>query len=69
MKLVLYGPYNKIIKRNSIQNIAFNRNLSLGEDLLFVFKCIQCCSKFVFKMIIYITILNEKGQQQLENLV
>lgn len=49
MKLVLYGPYNKIIKRNSIQNIAFNRNLSLGEDLLFVFKCIQCCSKFVFQ--------------------
>lgn len=49
MKLVLYGPYNKIVKRNSIQKISFNRNLSLGEDLLFVFECIQCCNKFVFQ--------------------
>lgn len=49
MKIVLYGPYNKLIKRDIIQKVSFDRNLRLGEDLLFVFECIQHCNNFVFQ--------------------
>ena len=38
LKNVLYGPYNKLFKRELLIDSRFDENLTLGEDLLFVFE-------------------------------
>lgn len=38
---VLYGPVNKLIKRQIASKVAFDERFKIGEDLLFSFECIE----------------------------
>ncbi len=48
-KEVLYGPYNKLIKRDLVKSVFFNEQFKIGEDLLFSFECIEKMSSFYFE--------------------
>lgn len=41
IKETMYGPVNKIIKRKVVDSIRFKENLTIAEDLLFLFNCIE----------------------------
>lgn len=41
IKETMYGPYNKIFKACLLENIRFDKRFAIGEDLLFVFECIE----------------------------
>ena len=46
---VLYGPYNKLIKSDIVKSVHFNKNFAIGEDLLFLFECIEKTKSFYFE--------------------
>ena len=46
---VLYGPVNKLIKRELAQEVGFNEKYKIGEDLLFTFQCIEKMGSFYFE--------------------
>lgn len=48
MKLVLYGPYNKLYSSNIIKKIQFEENIRIGEDLLFVFQYLLLIEEAIF---------------------
>lgn len=50
-KEVLYGPYNKLFKRELLTGLRFNQNYKIGEDLLFSFECIEKAKSFYFENI------------------
>lgn len=39
-KLMLYGPVNKLIKRELAEKVSFDSELKIGEDLLYVYRTI-----------------------------
>lgn len=47
IKDLMYAPWNKLFKRKVIGNIRFNEELSMGEDILFIFECLEKCN-FIF---------------------
>lgn len=47
LKQDLYGPYNKLFSTKVLEKIRFKENLSVGEDLLFVFQVLTQLSTIV----------------------
>lgn len=47
IKETMYGPYNKLFRRELLKNHSFNVHLAIGEDLLFVFTCLERAKKVV----------------------
>lgn len=45
-KEILYGPYNKIIRREILQEVKFNKKYIVAEDLLFNFECLEKAKSF-----------------------
>lgn len=45
-KEILYGPYNKIIRREILQEVKFNEKYRVAEDLLFNFECLEKAKSF-----------------------
>ncbi len=41
LKLILYGPYNKLFKKSLCEKIAFDEALRIGEDLLYVYEILR----------------------------
>ena len=41
IKETMYGPCNKIIKKEILNNIRFDERFAIGEDLLFLFECLM----------------------------
>lgn len=48
MKLVLYGPYNKLFRNDGEHSLRFDERLKIGEDLLFVFEYLQLCRTILY---------------------
>ena len=48
LKLVLYGPYNKLFRYSIFSNVRFDHNIKLGEDLLYVFECLLKCDSAIY---------------------
>lgn len=48
-KAAFWGPYNKLIKTDIVKNVKFNPKYRIGEDILFVFECIENSKKIVFE--------------------
>lgn len=42
IKDIMYGPYNKLIKRSLLKNVRF-KPYKMGEDILFIFELLQEC--------------------------
>ena len=43
---VLYGPYNKLFRKSTIDGVKFNPHYRMGEDMLFTFECIEKAQSF-----------------------
>lgn len=41
VKNLMYAPWNKIYKKEILENVRFDENLRIGEDFLFVFECLS----------------------------
>lgn len=48
-KSAFWGPCNKIIKADIVKNVRFNPRYRIGEDILFVFECIEASKRIVFE--------------------
>lgn len=47
IKETMYGPCNKIIKKTLLKDIKFNPRFAIGEDLLFMFECLEVAENVV----------------------
>lgn len=47
IKETMYGPYNKIIKKELIKGHRFDTRFAIGEDLLFMFECLEMAESTV----------------------
>lgn len=47
IKETMYGPCHKLFKTHFLKQYTFNENYAIGEDLLFMFECIENSSKIV----------------------
>ncbi|MBX9136408.1 MULTISPECIES: glycosyltransferase [unclassified Clostridium] len=45
IKEFMYAPWNKLYKRSIVTNVKFRTDLRIGEDLLFVFECLEKSNK------------------------
>lgn len=48
LKELLYAPFNKLFKKDSLKDLYFNTNYALGEDILFVFEALLKSNKLCF---------------------
>lgn len=47
IKETMYGPCHKLFRTQFLKHHTFNENYAIGEDLLFMFECIENSSKIV----------------------
>lgn len=45
----MYALWNKIFSAIILKKVRFDRNLAIGEDILFVFDCLQECNSLYFE--------------------
>ena len=48
IKDLMYAPWNKLYKKKLLEEINFNENFSIGEDILFVYEYLQKCRNGYF---------------------
>lgn len=49
IKETMYGPCNKIIKKELIKSHSFDTRFAIGEDLLFMFECLEMSENIVLE--------------------
>lgn len=47
IKEIMYAPWNKLFKKEVLRSVRFDENLSMGEDILFIFRCLEN-SQYIF---------------------
>ncbi|MBE5744190.1 MAG: glycosyltransferase family 2 protein [Clostridiales bacterium] len=48
IKELVYAPVNKLYKKSLLEGLSFNCKYAMGEDILFLFKCIERVEKITY---------------------
>ncbi len=46
VKEIMYSPCNKLYKKSLINDLRFSEKYRMGEDILFIFQCVERANKF-----------------------
>lgn len=48
IKEIMYAPVNKLYRKSMLSDLYFNTKYRMGEDILFVFECVERMNKMVY---------------------